>query len=92
MYLVYIYIYTNFPPGIIDGRVIHPLLQFVILKLSSIVHYLLMLTLILYQNLLTSIYVGLDILESIALSVPLSYLLMLKYYPEFIIADHYLVT
>ena len=53
------------------------LLQFVILELSSIVLYLLMLTLILYQNQLTFIYVGLDILESIALSVLLNYLLML---------------
>ena len=85
-------VYTNCPPVIIDGRVIHPLLQFVILELSSIVYYLLMLTLVLYQNLLTFIYVGLDILESISLSVLLSYLLMLWYYPELIIADNCLVT
>ena len=55
-------VYTNFPPVIIDGRVIILLLQFVILELSSILHYLLMLTLVPSQNLLTSIYIGLVIL------------------------------
>ena len=53
------------------------LLQFVILELSWIVYYLLMLTLALFQNLLTFIYVGLVMLESITLIVLLSYLLML---------------
>ena len=70
-------VYTTFPPVIIDGRVIHPSASVRNLGVIFDRHYLLMLILILYQNQLTFIYVGLDILESIALSVLLNYLLML---------------
>ena len=70
-------VYTNCPPVIIDSRLYILLLQFVILELSSIVHYLLMPTLVIFQNLLTFIYVGLVILQSITLRVLISYLLML---------------
>ena len=75
-------VYTNFPPVIIDGRVIHPSssvrnIEVIFDSRLHYLHYLLTLTLVLFQNLLTFIYVGLVILESIALSVLLSYVLML---------------
>ena len=45
------------------------LLSLLFIYIYSIIHYLSMLTLVLYQNMLTFIYVGLVILESIAISV-----------------------